>query len=1017
MGPYMRGRLDVDKYNKGLQRMENFIPSIQGPAKYREGFQWIEDSVEGNVKLISFSINNENRFLLRLSEGLLHVYNTGGILLYVRQDGVDGNVIPYLDSEIPDVRYSREVEKMVFTHTNHPPFELAANTVFDSVALFSTETDPPANWRLYSTESDESNTALFAGSAGSAGLTPWTFSQITYKSHPFEKIDTTDVVMRIDPAKEVVRLESTANDFTFTAAQITDMATTPYYVEYKVANQWALGRVLTLAENEESITGPADPAGTSCYIDPVDSVVNVEDPSVRLFALKGTGTTGPDVPTWQREDGVPDGDWHVRADAAIFETAHIGAWVRIGGDKLFTNVCDPTQRTDNANSSQDGLARWFYLEDYRGIEDHPVDFIYDDLTSVSYEAGETFEVYEWGSVVTKFNINAVHGTPIERYKVRKTSSSPRFIMDHSISDTDGSDSTAGDPITTATGVIVANMSTQKQFDVFEADETQVVTEDNTGTLEAAGTLRVTTGTVSVYDLTNDPDKLASHTTTLYASQNVFSNTRDTGRYFFGNLVDKWVLLRITATQSTSATCDVLSDIPRDALTGEINNNGVFTEYRWGAWYTNNWPIAVSYYEQRRVYAGSKNDPNLVWLSSTKDDTDFRTVEPDGTVLDTTGITYPLGTSSTIIRWLESGPTLIAGTESNEWQLRPNEFSAAITPSNVRITQETSIGSTQQGMRVGASVFFPHISGTSFSEFIFDFQSQSFDTKTTTKLVPTLFDSDPIISFAYQANPNAVFWIVTAAGRLITLTYRKEDDYYAWAEHTTDGTFVEVEVVPKGDLVTSEDQVWTIVNRDGQRVMERMHASFTDTGADNYKGNAAFLDSYSRSPATGYHEAEGEDIPVPDRLVSDENTVRTVIDGLDYGDLPVLNGLVTLPEGVVVKKYSLVGLAYTGILKGNPLGIEVRGGSAYGQITRYVKQWFYLFRSLGFKQGFTEAKALDIDSHLDDAPTGESPELFTGFTMEKTLPSSQYAVDNVPMLIQDQPYPLTVISTVTEVEVK
>jgi hypothetical protein len=998
MGPYMRGRLDVDKFNKGLQRIENFIPSIQGPVKYREGFEWIEDSVEGNVKLISFSINNENRFLLRLSEGLLHVYTTDGLLLYVRENGVDGVDIPYLDSEIPDVRYSREVEKMVFTHTNHPPYELSANTVFDSVALYSTETDPaPDNFRLYSTESDESNLALFAGSAGSEGLTPWTFSKVDYTSHPFQKIDTSDVVMRIDPSVEVVRLTSTLEDFNFTAQEIIDMETVPYYTEYKVANQWALGRILTTAINPDV----PDPSGTTCYVDPVDSVVNVEDPSVRLFALKGTGAD-----KWQSNDRVPDDKWHVRADAAIFETSHIGAWVRIGGDKLFTNVCEPTVRpTDSEFSSQDGLTRWFYLKDYRGVEDHPVDFIYNTLKSSNYEAGSTYEVYEW-STYTEFSVDAPEGTPRERYKLKEGGSSPRFIMDYQI--TEGLEN--GAEITgTATGSIVANMSTQKQFDVFEADETQVVVKDTN--------LRATTGTVSVYDLTNDRDGLASHTTTLYASKNVFSNTRDTGRYFFGNLVDKWVLLRITSTQSTSATCDVLSDIPRDALTGEINNNGVFTEYRWGAWYDNNWPVAVSFYEQRRVYAGSKNDPNLVWLSSTKDDSDFRTVESDGTVLDTTGITYPLGTSSTIIRWLESGPTLIIGTESNEWQLRPNEFSAAITPKNIRITQETSIGSTQQGMRVGASVFFPHISGRSFSEFIFDFQSQSFDTKTTTKLVPTLFDNDPIISFSYQANPHAVFWIVTEAGRLITLTYRKEDDYYAWAEHTTDGTFAEVEVVPKGDTETSEDQVWAVIDRDGLRTMERMHASFIDTGEDNYKPNAAFLDSYSRYPDTGYHETPSVVIPVPDRLLDEEGCVRTVIDGLDYGCLPVLNSRVTLPEGVTVTKYSLVGLPYTGVLQGNPLGIETRGGNAYGQITRYVKQWFYLFRSLGFKQGFTEEGALDITKHLDDAPDGESPPLFTGFTKEKTLPSSQYAVDKVPMLIQDQPYPLTVISAVTEVEVK
>jgi len=38
MSPHLRGRIDIDKFKKGLQQMENFLPSIQGPHVIVKGF-------------------------------------------------------------------------------------------------------------------------------------------------------------------------------------------------------------------------------------------------------------------------------------------------------------------------------------------------------------------------------------------------------------------------------------------------------------------------------------------------------------------------------------------------------------------------------------------------------------------------------------------------------------------------------------------------------------------------------------------------------------------------------------------------------------------------------------------------------------------------------------------------------------------------------------------------------------------------------------------------------------------
>lgn len=906
MSPHLRGRLDIDKFNKGLQRMENFLPSIQGPTSFRQGLEWIREEAPGNVRLIDFTINNRSRFLLALSAGLLRIYTTDGSLLYTRGGGVDTSgapvaaddgfgtmvTVPYLDDQIMDVRYSREVEIMSFTHPMHPPYELIANTVYDVLELFSTEdTDPVENWALQ----DSASTPLYAGAVGSEGLRPWAFQPVTFTSHPFQKIDTSDTVLKISDEVERIRLISSASDWSGVAvpgvyADQAALIADNIYTEYKVGNQWSLGKIVEYISD------------TEIMVDPVESVVSIEDPSVRLAAIIGDSSKD-----WIDRDGVSDDEVHVRADSLIFRTSHIGSWVRIGGDRLFTNVCDPTGSA--AFNSQDSKVRWGKIIDYRGVEDHPVEFIYNTLDNDEFDSGSVYEIYQWEDADAITALIGYDASGQDRsnndanFVVGPSGGTWRFSMDSKIfvTTTAGAmtDNTVDGsaPSGAYTGLIVANMSTQRQFDVVEVEDSSLKTSGSGGNLISPS------GDVTAYDLVTDPKKLdevtgvayATHTATVTASRIFFDESRDDGRYLLGNLVDRWVLMRINGNSILpySVEVDVLTSIPRDELTDDLKNNGVFTQFRWGAWYENNYPSAVSFYEQRRVFAGTRDHPNLVWLSNLNDPTDFRTVESDGQVIDTTGITYQLGTGSTIISWLEAGPTLIVGTESNEWQLRPNEFSAAITPSNIRITQETSIGSRIQGRRIGGSVFFPHISGKQLHEFKFDFQTQQFVIETVTKLVPDLFEDDPIRSMSYQFHPNSTIWIVTEGGQLFSLTYRKEDDYYAWSKHTTLGTFKDVVVVPKGDTANSEDQAWFIVERGGVNELERMAVSFTDSGEDNLKKKASFLDSFTRYPEQGSLDTPATTFGVPSRCIVD-GLARVVVDGVDMGLTPVTPGLNDIP---------------------------------------------------------------------------------------------------------------------------
>ena len=1014
MSPHLRGRVDIDKFNKGLKQMENFLPSIQGPTRYREGFKWLGVEAAGKIKLIDFSINNANRYLISFSANRINIYSREGALLVTRVDGQDdgfGNIvsIPYTDDQIDDVRWSSEVDTMVFTHPMHAPYQLKANTIWEELSLFTSDNHELLEFAGHS---------LNAYPNGVTGDTQWEWSAVKFTSHPFQKIDTSLTVLRLGQESESIRVESDKPD-TFTTAVTASNASgglksNVVYTEYKVGDQWSLGRVL---DSTTTPRAPANPTGNVVYVDAVDKVVNVDDPSVRMAMIHGDETNAP----WTARDGVEDGEVHVRADALIFRTSHIGAWIRIGGDQLFTNVCEPTStvsvpRTNQSfYNSQDGNIRWGKVKDYRGVEDHPIDFIYNNYNSSEFKSGDVYEVFEWGRL-----INGVRGFDGSGYtypqdlffEIRKSGGTWRFGMGSNLFPYDDivgawSTSTEAGSASGVAGAITADLSSQRQFDVVECED--VLVQNSSGYPKLISP--PSDATLSSYDLITDPDKKAFHTGVVSSSKVFFDAERDYGRYLLGAILDKWVLMKIksTGTTDTEAAVDILSSVPMSELTGNISNNGVFTKFRIGAWHKDNWPSCVSFYEQRRVFAGTESHPNMVWLSNLNDPADFRTAEDDGDVLDTTGITYQLGTSSTIIRWLAAGPTLICGTEANEWQLRPNEFSAAITPSNIRITQETSIGSSIQGIRTGSAVFFPHISGKQLHEFKFDFQTQQFVVSTVTKLVPDLFETDKIVAMAFQYHPNSAFWMVTESGKLFSLTYRKEDDFYAWAVHTTqNGTFKDVAVLPKGDTLNSEDQLWVIAERDGANHLERMALQFTDDLSDNYKSEGAFLDSHVRNPVSGVLTTPTTTIIVPARIIQN-GTARVVVDGVDLGNIPVVAGFNTLPDGITASQYTLMGIPYIGKLELNPVTFDNGSGkNSYGQLTRTVSFQPYVYKSMGYKMGFSE-------DELETIPPKGGESLYTGFTDEHNIIASQFDVDKTPIIVQDQPQPLTLVSAVLKTE--
>lgn len=150
------------------------------------------------------------------------------------------------------------------------------------------------------------------------------------------------------------------------------------------------------------------------------------------------------------------------------------------------------------------------------------------------------------------------------------------------------------------------------------------------------------------------------------------------------------------------------------------------------------------------------------------------------------------------------------------------------------------------------------------ELRFDIQSDAWVPRDMSVLYPEITRSG-IIDMEYQKEPDDIIWCVLANGKLIGMTYDREQNIYAWHQHELAGVDAKVEAVqvigsPAGDV----DDVWVVVSRTVQGDLSYEMATEAGdnliTEGDNQIVTQDDIDLTRRSIeyfAQGYEE--GEDI--------------------------------------------------------------------------------------------------------------------------------------------------------------
>lgn len=416
--------------------------------------------------------------------------------------------------------------------------------------------------------------------------------------------------------------------------------------------------------------------------------------------------------------------------------------------------------------------------------------------------------------------------------------------------------------------------------------------------------------------------------------------------------------------------------------------------------SSNYPQAVSYFEQRRLFAGTTNLPQTLWATRTGTENNLST---NVVVRDDDAINFRIAArEANTIRHIVPLGEVILLTSSAEWRVTSSD-GGAITPSTVSVRPQSYIGaSTVQPVVTNSSMLYAQARGGHIREILYtmaDNGAVGYNNTDLSLLAPHLFNFKTIVDLAFSKAPDPILWVVSSDGKLLGMTYVPEQKVAGWHRHDTDGLFESCAVVTEGD----EDRLYVVVRRtingSSKRYVERLHSRLFATLEDAFYVDCG--DTYSGAAATtitGLGHLEGK-------------TVSVLGNGAVFPQKTVSGGAITLEESVTKAH---IGLPITADLQTLPLYTEQVGAFGQGRQKNINRVYLRVYRSSGVQAGPDEDNLREYKQRRSE-PYGSPPDLIESEEIEIPV-SPSWGTNGQILIRQADPLPLTVASMTLDVAI-
>lgn len=227
-----------------------------------------------------------------------------------------------------------------------------------------------------------------------------------------------------------------------------------------------------------------------------------------------------------------------------------------------------------------------------------------------------------------------------------------------------------------------------------------------------------------------------------------------------------------------------------------------------------YPRCCTYFKQRLVLAATRKAPNKIWFSTVGSNSDFLETTEDG---DAFSIVSASGLSNSIL-FLEAQRGVVCLTSGGEFMV---DSDGGLTPTTVNIVEHSAYGAYEvtRPERVGNELLFVQRGGERMRALTYRYEVDGLVSPEISSLASHIGEyHGGINEISYQQEPESIVWCVLGDGKVASITFNRDQEVLAWAQHDFGGSVKSMCSLP---TALGSDQAFMLIDRKGKIYLEEL----------------------------------------------------------------------------------------------------------------------------------------------------------------------------------------------------
>jgi hypothetical protein len=232
---------------------------------------------------------------------------------------------------------------------------------------------------------------------------------------------------------------------------------------------------------------------------------------------------------------------------------------------------------------------------------------------------------------------------------------------------------------------------------------------------------------------------------------------------------------------------------------------------------NGYPRCCTFFKQRLVLANTRKAPNKIWFSAVGANGNFLETTDDG---DAFSIVSASGLANSIL-FLEAQRGVVCLTSGGEYMV---DSDGVLSPTTVNINEHSAIGAypVTRPVRVGNELLFVQRGGERMRAMTYRFEVDGLISPEISSLSSHIGEiHGGFKEICYQQEPESIVWCVLGDGKVASITFNRDQEVIAWAQHDFGGTVNSICSVP---TQLGADRAFMLINRGGNVFLEELSFS-------------------------------------------------------------------------------------------------------------------------------------------------------------------------------------------------